>query len=140
MSQRLDVDRLASSTILNIRAWALQERYLARRIMFLMKNSISWKCRTSQIPERGYVTELGFWDQTGWIKLLQSYTYKDMANASDRLYALRGIVEVMKHHRQVRHHYEYGAWESRPPSQILWRKRYLPPAEKSMTLPTWTWA
>lgn len=133
-------DSRPSNGILDSRAWTLQERYLARRIMFFTETNIFWRCRTSQISEAGSVAELGFAEETGWINLVQNYTSKNMTNPGDRLYALRGIVDDMKQYRKDYHHYEYGAWDSGLAFQILWRQKELPLPQETLNLPSWTWA
>jgi hypothetical protein len=125
---------------LNKRAWALQERYLARRIMFFMPYEVSWKCRTSQVSEGGSITELGFVDQNGWLNMLEQYSHKKLTMPQDRLYALRGIVDEMAQARTGKFLYDYGVWEDGLHSQLLWRQEEPTAETDSMGLPSWSWA
>ena len=72
------------------RAWTLQERYLARRLVAFMPACISWMCNTKGETEtgRGFI---GFGRRKKWTYLLREYTRRSLTFASDRTEALRGI-------------------------------------------------
>jgi hypothetical protein len=125
---------------LNTRAWAFQERLLARRIMFFTRGGISWKCSGLETWERGASLDLIFYENQSWLSLLNNYCEKRMTNSGDRLYALKGVTDEMQHTRQDLFNSVYGIWESDIYAQLLWRQDESPLEAEALDLPTWTWA
>jgi hypothetical protein len=125
---------------LNTRAWAFQERLLARRIMFFTRGGIFWKCSQSETWEHGIWTELQFYEDRSWLRMLEQYSKKRLTNARDRLYALQGVVEDMRDARGDHYYDSYGVWDSDLCEQLLWKQ--VEPILKTeiLDLPTWTWA
>jgi hypothetical protein len=125
---------------LNTRAWAFQERLLARRIMFFTRRGISWKCKEIETWERGSHKYLGFYEYLSWLTLLGTYSGKRLTNAGDRLHALMGVVEAMKKTREDNFNPFYGIWEIGLDKQLLWRQDEPIEEAETLNLPTWTWA
>jgi hypothetical protein len=125
---------------LNTRAWAFQERLLARRSVFFMRGGISWKCSDQEIGERGADHDLGFYEELSWISLLTEYSEKKLTNAGDRLFALQGVIEELRDTRGDHYHDSYGVWDSDIYKQLLWRQDKPPLEAEALKLPTWTWA
>jgi hypothetical protein len=137
----LRVPRLGlNQSHLNTRAWAFQERLLARRIIFFAREGISWNCNEFETWERGNDRDLGFSESLSWLALLSEYSKRRLTNVGDRLYALRGVVEDMRTTREDSYHESYGVWHSDLFHQILWRQDEPLLEAECLELPTWTWA
>lgn len=132
---------------LHSRAWALQERRLARRIMAFTRGGISWQCEVMKVDESGHDQEF-WWDEDDtWLSLLESYTKKDLTYSSDRIEALQGVVAEFSTYRSYREalfHSELGVWEHGPDGlerQLLWKHVTLDTYSAPLTqIPTWSWA
>jgi hypothetical protein len=137
----LRVPRLGlNESHLNTRAWAFQERLLARRIILFAREGISWNCNEFETWERGNDCDLGFDESISWLTLLSEYSRKRLTNMGDRLYALKGVVEDMRTTREDSYHESYGVWHSDLFHQILWRQDEPLLEAECLELPTWTWA
>lgn len=125
---------------LNKRAWALQEWYLARRLLSFMPGGITWKCNKLELSERGSQKDLGLYENSSWLSLLESYSKKKLTYHNDRLIALRGIVAELQKTRKDQFLFDYGVWTDQIFEQILWR-RAVPDSEVNLLeVPTWSWA
>lgn len=104
------------------RAWALQERYLARRLISFMPRGILWSCNTIELDEAGE----GVWgfDRTkDWFRLLGEYTRRSLTFPSDRAEAVRGVAgDLTRWSRKDRYIADYGVWEKGLTDQLLWFK------------------
>jgi hypothetical protein len=127
-------------THLNTRAWAFQERLLARRIMFFTRGGMYWKCREFEILEHGIKHFMRFHENDSWLEMLREYSKKELTNAGDRLYALQGVVEDMRDARGDHYYDSCGVWESDLYKQLLWRRAEPILETEILDLPTWTWA
>lgn len=125
---------------LETRAWALQERYLARRFIAFMPRGVIWMCKTTTIGEVGDRV-LDLRSTTLWFDLLHMYTKRSLTFLSDRAEALRGIAEELQCKRKDRYVPEYGVWEEKLVCQLLWFN-YGPHLddETSPNMPSWSWA
>lgn len=132
-------NRFTMPGILESRAWALQERVLAERLVSFTKTGIQWRCETSQTLE-GSAQSLVSKMYSSWLRLLSSYTYKGLTNATDRVYALRGIAEAFKKTRPDRYFDEYGVWNDDLASQIFWCHSDDLDEDRALDLPSWSWA
>jgi hypothetical protein len=104
---------------LDRRAWTLQERYLARRLMTFMPKGITWICKTTSVTEaRDLFNSFGLEER--WFRLLQGYTRRNLTNPSDRTEAIRGIAEEVQKSRNDRYIPKYGVWEETLVIQLLW--------------------
>jgi hypothetical protein len=126
---------------LNTRAWALQERLLARRKIFFTQGGIAWQCDDLGTWERGHHKWLDFVEQLSWLGLLTKYSQKRLTNAGDRLYALQGIAEKIGETRDDYYNTSYGVWgDEGLYEQLLWRQDQPLLETGVLDLPTWTWA
>lgn len=82
------------------RAWAFQEWYLARRVVFIMPGGIVWTCKKSELNEwwqpTTYTLRL---EKYSWLQLLDKHTTKQLTYPSDRVIALMSVTKQMQHPR-----------------------------------------
>ncbi|KAH9207827.1 hypothetical protein DL95DRAFT_468346 [Leptodontidium sp. 2 PMI_412] len=78
---------------LGSRAWACQEWYLSRRMIFYTKGGFSWKCKGVQFDKRRIYYDM---HESDWESLLQRYTGTNLTHESDCLIALQGIANSLK--------------------------------------------
>lgn len=95
---------------LETRAWTLQERYLARRLVCFMPGNFYWKCRRCEQGEIIASGSLDFYEDTSWLDLLRLYTRKSLTYPGDRIHALRGIITEIEPTRQDQFLFDYGVW------------------------------
>ena len=149
------------------RAWALQERLLAKRIIHFGRNELVWECKQhlrcecaatflthggaseEELAVRGGSLKTAFShvlaekapqedvDNT-WLTILKEYTDSDLTVTSDRLPALSGIA----HHCAVRQGSKYlaGLWLSDLPRTLCWVTRGFPRRCNNYLAPSWSWA
>ncbi|KAH7096035.1 heterokaryon incompatibility protein-domain-containing protein [Paraphoma chrysanthemicola] len=124
---------------LDKRAWALQERVLARKIVSFMPGGMTWHCESVSIDEfgRGHAP---FIEAFMWSLLLESYSAKDLTYPSDRLKALKGIVAHLQRSRTDQYYQNYGVWQERLTEQLFWLHVGPQTADGALTLPSWSWA
>lgn len=92
---------------LHQRAWTYQERLLAQRLVFFMKDKFALKCGQGVEDDIGSV--FGWLDEDHkWHSILESYTLKSLTIETDRLHALRGIADHTKQKTGDYFYYEYG--------------------------------
>ena len=144
----LDVDYLRKQlddAPLNKRAWVLQERVLARRILHFTKHEIIWECR-SVIASETWPSSI-FGRHTSWLKApmmpqhhaidlsidrisynrtyeywgaIQSlYSSTDITFPDDRLVAISGIAKAFE--KLLDDTYVAGLWKSSMLTDLLWR-------------------
>jgi hypothetical protein len=106
---------------LETRAWALQERYLARRLITFMPGGITWKCNSISVNESGE-SFLDLRRNKSWTLLLSEYTRRALTFPSDRTEAIRGVAEEFQRSRTDRYILDYGVWEDQLTDQLLWFK------------------
>ncbi|KAH6881267.1 heterokaryon incompatibility protein-domain-containing protein [Alternaria rosae] len=101
------------------RAWTLQERYLARRLVTFMPNSVGWICQKSlRHKEEGVLYEFG--QERDWLLLLRFYTTRSLTIPTDRTEAPRRIAEEFQCSRKDRYILDFGVWEDNLVIQLLW--------------------
>ena len=146
---------------LNQRAWVLQERLLARRILHFTKDQMLWECRTlsaseaypAGIPaasiydsdfkaaifqENAACYKLGLAGFSGyWGDVVQTYTRAILTKPSDRPLAIAGIAEMIEVLKKDK--YISGMWREDLCSQLCWYA--LPPFNDASTrdFPTFSW-
>jgi hypothetical protein len=147
---------------LNRRAWAVQERALARRVLHFTKEQIIWECRAfaaSELFPEGLPSHLqDFHDEryfdpslwlgnrfaTGWAELLRRYTRGELSFSSDRLVAISGLVSLAQ--STSSRLYLAGLWQDQLPMSLLWVRgdidvRVYPDRRRLKNLaPSWSWA
>lgn len=106
---------------LETRAWALQERYLARRLITFMPRGITWRCSSMSVNEAGE-SFLDFRRNKSWFLLLSEYTRRALTFPSDRTEAIRGVAEEYQGSRKARYIPDNGVWEDQLTDQLLWFK------------------
>jgi hypothetical protein len=121
---------------LNERAWALQERYLARRTIYFMPNRIFWKCSHLEMGECSDQTDL-FNENLSWLDMLESYSQKKLTRPEDRIHALRGIIDDMQKNRRDEFLFDCGVWSKLLYKQILWIQKVPIREAESLDFPTW---
>ncbi|SPJ84113.1 related to tol protein [Fusarium torulosum] len=127
------------------RGWAVQERFLSRRVLHFAKNMILWEChdcRASELDPQGlkpfgqqgadgiiseFMTifrDLGTDSLVSkdfireWYMFVEEYSQKGFSFVSDRLPALSGIVSIIQDRTQQK--YVAGLWESAIPEGLAW--------------------
>ncbi|KAK5195247.1 hypothetical protein LTR99_002513 [Exophiala xenobiotica] len=150
---------LVDSSPLNKRAWAFQERCLAKRTLHFTRNELLWECQQmccSEVFPKGLPANSGppssqesveFFAKRAhhqrhgnWHQLVKMYSPKRLTYSSDKLPAMSGLAkQYMSRNRLREEDYLAGLWKSHLPHGLLWRveqgKR--PPKYRA---PTWTWA
>ncbi|KAH7080586.1 heterokaryon incompatibility protein-domain-containing protein [Paraphoma chrysanthemicola] len=124
---------------LDTRAWALQEQYLARRMVTFMPGGMSWICESISYDELGRETYYNQ-EKVGWLKLLISYSAKALTYPSDRLEALKGIAAQLQRSRTDQYHPKYGVWQNRFIEQLFWLHVGPQNDDGALNLPSWSWA
>lgn len=120
------------------RGWAMQEWYLARRVLHFMPAGPIWAC-----------AEMGFSDRTDWpsnrdiltwTEILEQYSWRKFTWVSDRLMALDGLATA---YRGLigDDTYERGIFLSQLPQTLLWAMVDVSlDSEKRDGQPSWHWA
>lgn len=139
------------------RGWALQERVLSTRVLYMCRNATCFTCSCSESTDRlpwpiplsdvHYGLTLPHildpkQSLKKWYKLVEDYTTRQLTNASDRLPAISGIARIIAE----RFGWEYvaGMWSHDLEAALLWwvlEPRFplsINPAHYSG--PSWSWA
>ncbi|VUC22596.1 unnamed protein product [Clonostachys rosea] len=133
----LKYDALPSEGPLQQRGWALQETYLARRLVHFMPGGMSWECQGMSLDERRQMS----WDRNreNWIQLLENYSRCELTYKKDRLPAIKGLASVMGEIKGVGYH--MGILNVDIGEQLLWMlKKFASPSDTLDDVPSWTWA
>lgn len=150
---------LVDSSPLNKRAWAFQERCLAKRTLHFTRNELLWECQQmccSEVFPKGLPANMGppstqeselsfnkrFHHQRhgNWHQLVKMYSTKQLTFSSDKLLAIAGLAKQYMARNRL-HDYDYlvGLWKPQLPHALLWRvERGRRPTK--YRAPTWTWA
>lgn len=138
---------------LHRRAWVVQERLLAPRMLHYGKRQLFWDCNEhlacEAYPNGMTYENSGRWDtgqsgrllmniqrlseiskadrvvdlQHGWAAIVNMYTRGNLTFAGDKLLALSGIATELQ--RTTADDYLAGIWRSNLSQQLLWRTAYL---------------
>jgi hypothetical protein len=144
---------------LSMRAWALQERLLATRIIHFTADEIMWECSEGifcecklmdTVPQRSlrrsYASAVSA--QTAdngaasWCEVVQIYTSKLLTRDTDRLPAILGLAKRFEDHNMGS--YMAGIWTEYLLKMISWQSigfgimSHRRPSD--YTAPTWSWA
>jgi hypothetical protein len=125
---------------LETRAWTLQERYLARRLVTFMPCGVTWSCKTMSVDEVGQsIPDFGRTDN--WFRLLVEYTKRSLTFPSDRTEALLGIAgDLARRSRKDQYIQDYGVWQDGLMEQLLWfQDEPYSDEGKSRNKPSWSW-
>lgn len=149
---------------LYFRAWAFQERLLARRVIEYAPEELRWECKAGSKCECGsfdlesqhagylrsmqpqtsikseyHKSKLGDIDElrNSWASIVQVYSQLRLSFARDRLPALSGIAQDTQHDQEER--YLAGIWERDLPQALLWRMEFAGTRPEEYRAPTWSW-
>lgn len=156
-----------SSEPLQSRAWCLQERYLAQRILLYGAEQLFWECRAISRAEDGDLrlgnlhnldrlkgtasiertifgprpdgdSEVNY---RGWYEMIEEYTQRSITHQSDRFPALSGVADAIA--QTSRDIYHAGVWRKGLVEGLLWCAMSRDgPLKKptSYRAPSWSWA
>jgi len=109
---------------LSTRAWALQEKMMASRILDYTKHTLEWRCASNTMslndslnlhlrptPVPKLISQLSTSPAKAlseWISLVQDYSHRNMSVPSDRLPAIAALAERFA---AVLGHYYAGLWQ-----------------------------
>ncbi|KAE8359478.1 heterokaryon incompatibility protein-domain-containing protein [Aspergillus caelatus] len=156
-----------SSEPLQSRAWCLQERYLAQRILLYGARQLFWECRAISRAEDGDLrpgnlhnldrlkgtasnertifgprpddySEVNY---RGWYEMIEEYTQRSITHQSDRFPALSGVANAIA--QTSRDVYLAGLWRKGLVEGLLWcAMNRDEPLKKptSYRAPSWSWA
>jgi hypothetical protein len=161
------------------RAWVIQERLLAPRVLHYGARQLFWECRQQsacEIHPKAVYSDIDLdesaltekhehphlWKQLldagprnasqdpydqlfeDWYALVDTYTKCELTFASDRLVALSGVAEDMRHAlntlRPGSHRYLAGIWEEKLAEGLCWSIRNCKARPKDYVAPSWSWA
>ncbi|KUJ18981.1 HET-domain-containing protein, partial [Mollisia scopiformis] len=140
------------------RAWCLQERLLATRLIHFSREELFWECRTTTLcecrslishEESSYENQIGFkrrWAMNRglrelfdlWHKTLQLYSSLDITYESDRLPALLGLANQLQ--ERGCGEYIHGLWKENLFADLIWRTSTRGTRPKEWKAPSWSWA
>jgi hypothetical protein len=144
---------------LSMRAWALQERLLATRIVHFTADEIMWECSggifcecklMDTVPQmslrRSYASAVSAHSTdkraASWCEIVQTYTSKLLTRDTDRLPAILGLAKRLEDHNMGS--YMAGIWTEYLLKMVSWQSigfgimSHRRPS--NYTAPTWSWA
>ncbi|OGM47184.1 hypothetical protein ABOM_003946 [Aspergillus bombycis] len=156
-----------SSEPLQSRAWCLQERYLAQRVLLYGARQLFWECRALSRAEDGDLrlgnlhnldrlrgtasstrtifgprpggdSEVNY---RGWYEMIEEYTQRSITHQSDRFPALSGVADAIA--QTSKDVYLAGIWRKGLVEGLLWcAMNREEPLQKptSYRAPSWSWA
>jgi hypothetical protein len=145
------------------RAWALQERVLAPRILHFTKEQLIWECRRHVLSEsfpnglpdhlRDYHVVRNFVlpslqgsFPTAWARVVKLYTRAELTCPQDKLIAISGLASEMRLCGHASGRYLAGMWESQLPISLLWVRADMDNQPSTChrpehyRAPSWSWA
>lgn len=158
------------------RAWCVQERLLSPRVLHFGATQLYWECQQQTATEinpisafmetssdsihrkRLWKRPLGVLESTppsdtyariffDWYVALELYSGANLTYESDKLYALAGLANDMKHvlcelRPDIPHNYIAGIWEEDLRAGICWtsNKHTASTRQADYRAPTWSWA
>lgn len=149
------------------RAWVMQERFLAARMLHYTEAELVWECMEAFHCECGAdISERGAWFRDSfkpafalnfrkndflsriniWYRLIEEFTAKDITKESDRLPALSGIAQGLQCADLGT--YMAGMWSMSIPESLCWtpvlvigkRPQDLHRRAHPYRAPSWSWA
>jgi hypothetical protein len=144
------------------RAWALQERALATRIIDFGREQVTWTClqryasesdpdgtEVQEEPENDHFNPLRIWrvkssDELDsgyeWDRIVGNYSRCALTFPGDRLVALSAVAKEFKA-RQLELSDEYlaGLWRSHLPQALLWHVKCEESSSANYIAPSWSW-
>ncbi|KAK7192354.1 heterokaryon incompatibility protein [Paraphaeosphaeria sporulosa] len=145
------------------RAWVMQERFLATRMVHFTKSQVVWECRTTAATETYPIRvpdslwsfhdrRNRFWredfieDDSVWSALVAAYSRCELTFGRDKLIALSGLVSALETTGLSRGRYWAGLWDADLPYCLTWRRAAIDPSKWSSArpdtyrAPSWSWA
>lgn len=136
------------------RAWVLQERLLASRVVYFDDLELLWECRAAADCECSSLalcpTTKGQWSEIDsyknstiwivrWRDLIEEYSSMSLTYDADRLRALEGMATTVGA-RLGRHKYMQGVWTINMKSFLAWEVSNEFPRPSQQIAPSWSWA
>ncbi|KAL5405703.1 hypothetical protein PMIN03_008279 [Paraphaeosphaeria minitans] len=145
------------------RAWVMQERLLATRVVHFTRSQVVWECRTTAATETYPICvpdalwpfhdrRNRFWreefieDDGAWSDLVGDYSRCELTFGKDKLVALSGLVSALEAKGLARGRYWAGLWDADLPYCLTWRRAAIDPSKWSSArpdtprAPSWSWA
>jgi hypothetical protein len=145
------------------RAWVMQERFLATRIIHFARSELIWECRTTaatesypiQVPDalrpfhdrRNRFWQTAFIEDDGaWSVLVQDYSKCELTFSRDKLVALSGLISALESRGLARGQFRAGMWEADLPYCLLWTRAAMDKSRwpivrpNKYRAPSWSWA
>ena len=147
---------------LHSRAWALQERLLARRVIHYSPSELIWECKThircecsgiewprqssgynpgaslkSEVAEALAEAEKAKHARGAWHSIVSQYTARQLTVQNDRLPALSGLAKQFAFPQMGK--YLAGIWYSQLPDALDWTIKE-PREPDGYRAPSWCWA
>ncbi len=119
---------------LGYRAWACQEWYLSRRVIYFTKGGLSWQCKETQFNEREMYYDMH--QQRDWAHLLERYSEAALSDNTDRLIAVQGVANQMS--TIMAGQYHFGTW-THMPELLFWTMKQPEHHVEGPLAPTWSW-
>jgi hypothetical protein len=168
-SQHLVFDLNAHSTTcapLDTRAWAMQERLSARRVVHFYDDEMVWECKGATWCECGKLSQNNQFLESGvlslkmrvsqavtagarsrgegfraWADLVEHYTRCELTQDADKLPAIGGLARMFSSGGKLGR-YVAGMWEGALWRCLLWRVEGGNTARRPRTYvaPSWSWA
>ncbi|KAI0479320.1 heterokaryon incompatibility protein-domain-containing protein [Xylariaceae sp. FL0804] len=129
------------------RGWALQERYLAQRVLHYTNEQMCFECNEGIIGEDGYRekrVKVVPNDLQVWLDLVREFSRRDLTKKSDRLPAIGGIASLFS--RELKASYLAGHWSDTLIQGLTWRAvprreaATRAPRKAAYVAPSWSWA
>jgi len=151
------------------RAWVVQERFLAPRVLHFTNQEIFWDCAYTVSAESGLIPEVTrgesyYGPSEGdlhidkpkelripaayfmWSKLVYEYTRASLTYPSDRPMAIAGLARIFCDLLELPHTaYICGMWQPLLQHNLLWRNEeggtwlVLPERGRIANIPSWSW-
>lgn len=145
------------------RAWVMQERFLATRVIHFAKFELIWECRTTAATEsypihvpdvlrpfhdrRNRFWRTNFTEDDGvWSVLIQDYSKCELTFGKDKLVALSGLISTLIGKGLARGRCWAGMWEADFPYCLLWTRAAMDKSKwqsvhsVNYRAPSWSWA
>lgn len=149
------------NSTLSKRAWAYQERILARRILHFGASQVFWECGIVHASESdpGYKKSIrhmnDVWAPGGtvredplaiqqqaytfWCTAVEAYAPKLLTKNEDKLVAIAGVARTVQN--ALKDQYVAGLWRANLLQGLLWSSiESNAPSPASWRAPTWSWA
>jgi hypothetical protein len=131
------------------RAWVLQERLLAHRIIYFMKEKVYWSCFSQTHEEEGGDPTVAIRSSLfsiskqslsqRWRTTVSEYVNCNISLNSDRLVAIEGISRILGTCSSLKVH--AGILDEENAESLLWHTKHEPLEKFSdFHAPSWTWA